>query len=95
MCGIVAYLGNQQAEPIVIKGLRRLEYRGYDSTGISLFYENQLHTTKTAGKVSDLTAILDKEPKIQLPLVWVILVGQPMVFLMIKTHTHKHQILEI
>ena len=63
MCGIVAYLGNQQAEPIVIKGLRRLEYRGYDSTGISLFYENQLHTTKTAGKVSDLTAILDKEPK--------------------------------
>ncbi len=63
MCGIVAYLGNQQAEPIVIKGLRRLEYRGYDSTGISLFDENQLHTTKTAGKVSDLTAILDKEPK--------------------------------
>ena len=63
MCGIVAYLGNQQAEPIVIKGLRRLEYRGYDSTGISLFDENQLQTTKTAGKVSDLTAILDKEPK--------------------------------
>jgi len=49
MCGIVAYLGN--------------EYRGYDSTGISLFDENQLQTTKTAGKVSDLTAILDKEPK--------------------------------
>lgn len=53
MCGIVAYIGQKQALPIIIKGLKRLEYRGYDSTGISL-YNNVLHTIKTVGKVSDL-----------------------------------------
>lgn len=58
MCGIVAYIGNQQAEPIVIKGLKRLEYRGYDSTGISLFERGDILTQKTAGKVKDLEAIL-------------------------------------
>ncbi|MGB2397247.1 MAG: glutamine--fructose-6-phosphate transaminase (isomerizing) [Flavobacteriaceae bacterium] len=58
MCGIVAYIGNQEAHPIVIKGLKRLEYRGYDSTGISLFNEGGLKTIKTAGKVSDLEALL-------------------------------------
>lgn len=58
MCGIIAYIGNQQAEPIVIKGLKRLEYRGYDSTGISLFEQGNILTQKTAGKVNDLEAIL-------------------------------------
>ena len=58
MCGIIAYIGNQEAHPIVIKGLKRLEYRGYDSTGISLFNEGGLKTIKTAGKVSDLEALL-------------------------------------
>ena len=62
MCGIVAYIGNQLAEPIVIKGLKRLEYRGYDSTGISLFDEQQLLTYKTVGKVNDLSDILDQAP---------------------------------
>ena len=63
MCGIVAYIGNKQAQPIVIKGLKRLEYRGYDSTGISYFDEDVLHTLKTAGKVSDLEAILTNTPQ--------------------------------
>jgi glucosamine--fructose-6-phosphate aminotransferase (isomerizing) len=54
MCGIVAYIGQQQASPIIIKGLKRLEYRGYDSTGISLYDGTELHTIKTTGKVSDL-----------------------------------------
>lgn len=62
MCGIVAYIGNQQAQPIVIKGLKRLEYRGYDSTGISSHDEESLHTLKTAGKVSDLEAIIATVP---------------------------------
>lgn len=53
MCGIVAYIGYKEAYPILIKGLKRLEYRGYDSAGISLL-NNKVKTYKTKGKVSDL-----------------------------------------
>ncbi|MBB3057011.1 glutamine--fructose-6-phosphate transaminase (isomerizing) [Mucilaginibacter gotjawali] len=53
MCGIVGYIGFRDAYPIIIKGLHRLEYRGYDSAGISLF-DNGLKVYKKAGKVSDL-----------------------------------------
>ena len=64
MCGIVAYIGQQQAYPIIIKGLKRLEYRGYDSTGISLFDGIELHTVKTKGKVSDLESKLETQNSI-------------------------------
>ncbi len=61
MCGIVGYIGHRDAHPILIKGLKRLEYRGYDSAGIALFDGNDLKVCKTKGKVSDLEERIEKE----------------------------------
>jgi glucosamine--fructose-6-phosphate aminotransferase (isomerizing) len=54
MCGIIAYVGSRRAYPILIKGLQRLEYRGYDSAGVGLINDKKIVTYKQAGKVSDL-----------------------------------------
>jgi glutamine---fructose-6-phosphate transaminase (isomerizing) len=54
MCGIVAYVGHREAYPLIIKGLKRLEYRGYDSAGIALLDQNGLNVYKKKGKVIDL-----------------------------------------
>ncbi len=62
MCGIVGYVGARKAASILIGGLRRLEYRGYDSAGIALFNEGQLELRRAAGKLRDLEEVLDKQP---------------------------------
>ena len=54
MCGIVAYIGKKQAYPVILKGLKRLEYRGYDSAGIALLHEGDINLYKRQGKVSNL-----------------------------------------
>jgi glucosamine--fructose-6-phosphate aminotransferase (isomerizing) len=63
MCGIVGYIGKKEAYPILIKGLQRLEYRGYDSAGVALLNDkNDLNIYKTKGKVTDLeNFVLDKD----------------------------------
>src|SRR4051812_47972318 len=59
MCGIVAYVGKKNAQNLLLEGLKRLEYRGYDSAGICIAHDNQLHIRRTVGRISVLESALE------------------------------------
>jgi len=60
MCGIVAYFGKKVAQPILVEGLKRLEYRGYDSAGVALLGSGRIRIKKTSGRIGALEKILDE-----------------------------------
>ncbi|CAN5822395.1 glutamine--fructose-6-phosphate transaminase (isomerizing) [soil metagenome] len=62
MCGIVGYIGEQQVAPLLIQGLKRLEYRGYDSAGVAVLQNGTIQVRKEAGKIKELEDLLQKEP---------------------------------
>jgi glucosamine--fructose-6-phosphate aminotransferase (isomerizing) len=62
MCGIVGYVGFKEAEPILVEGLRRLEYRGYDSAGLATLHGSRLHVRKRAGRIANLVQGLHEQP---------------------------------
>ena len=66
MCGIVGYVGKRDAIPVLVEGLHRLEYRGYDSAGLAVVYRGRLQVTKTAGRVQDLRDKLKSTTKVTL-----------------------------
>ncbi|BAJ63661.1 glutamine--fructose-6-phosphate transaminase (isomerizing) [Anaerolinea thermophila] len=62
MCGIVGYIGEQDATPIILNGLKRLEYRGYDSAGLAVMQDGKIEIRREAGKLSKLASLIENQP---------------------------------
>lgn len=62
MCGIVGYIGEQDATPIILKGLKKLEYRGYDSAGIAVLTNGHIEVEGTRGKLANLEKLVSENP---------------------------------
>ena len=62
MCGIVAYIGGQNATPIIVNGLKKLEYRGYDSAGVAVLQNEKIEVRRDAGKIARLEALIAQQP---------------------------------
>ncbi|HEY4757738.1 MAG TPA: glutamine--fructose-6-phosphate aminotransferase, partial [Chthoniobacterales bacterium] len=62
MCGIVGYVGAAEAAPILLDGLRRLEYRGYDSAGVAIVNGKYIETRKCAGRIANLAKLMTERP---------------------------------
>jgi glutamine---fructose-6-phosphate transaminase (isomerizing) len=62
MCGIIGYLGPQEAMPIILDGLKRLEYRGYDSAGMAVITEHGLSIRRSLGKLKELENLVRQDP---------------------------------
>lgn len=62
MCGIIGYVGARECAPILMEGLRRLEYRGYDSAGVAVLHEGRIEVRRATGKIANLEAVLSRHP---------------------------------
>jgi glucosamine--fructose-6-phosphate aminotransferase (isomerizing) len=67
MCGIVGYVGRSEAAPILLDGLRRLEYRGYDSAGVAIVDGDRVETRKCAGRIAALEKLMAESPRTKTP----------------------------
>lgn len=79
MCGIVGYIGDDQAAPILLNGLEKLEYRGYDSAGVAVYDGTSLQVVKAKGRLKILSDMIDGEKMFPEPLASVIQDGRLMV----------------